>query len=174
MFSLKAPRFATNRKVLATAGESIDRFFASGVMELKAKLGPINWQFMETKKFDAEDFAAFLKLLPKSVEGRDLRHVVEVRNASFRDPDFVELASAHGVAAVIAGDSEFPQIADPTAPFVYARIMGTTEGEAHGYSAKALGQWAKRAQAWANGEAPAGSTMSASRRPRRRAMFICT
>jgi uncharacterized protein YecE (DUF72 family) len=94
VFSLKAPRFATNRKVLADAGESIERFFSSGVMELGDKLGPINWQFMETKKFDPADFGAFLKLLPRSVDGRALRHVVEVRHASFRTPEFVAGARA--------------------------------------------------------------------------------
>ena len=156
VFSLKAPRFATNRKALASAGESIERFFASGVMELQDKLGPINWQFMETKKFDSEDFEAFLKLLPKSVEGRSLRHVVEVRHDSFRSPEFIALARAHGVAVVIAADGGYPQIADPTAPFIYARIMGTQEGEAHGYSARELNAWAKRAKAWSEGEAPRG------------------
>ena len=156
MFSLKAPRFATNRKILASAGESIERFFASGVMELKDKLGPINWQFMETKKFDAADFEAFLKLLPKSVEGRALRHVVEVRHDSFRNAEFVALAREHGVAIVVAGDSEFPQIADPTAPFVYARIMGTSEGKKFGYAPKTLDLWAERAKAWAEGQAPDG------------------
>ena len=127
VFSVKGPRFATNRRVLAEAGELIERFFKTGVTELKAKLGPINWQFATTKRFDAEDFAAFLNLLPKSVDGLAIRHVVEVRHESFKHPDFIALAREHGVAAVIAGDSEYPQIADVTAPFVYARIMGTTE-----------------------------------------------
>jgi len=156
VFSLKAPRFATNRKLLASAGESIERFFASGVMELGDKLGPINWQFMETKKFDAEDFAAFLNLLPKSVDGRRLRHVVEVRHDSFRVPEFLALARARGVAVVISADGDYPQIADPTAPFVYARIMGTREDEAHGYSTRVLKAWVKRAKAWSEGEAPSG------------------
>src|SRR6202795_3280326 len=88
VFSLKAPRFATNRGVLGDAGGTIARFFASGVMELKGKLGPINWQLMPTKKFDPADFEAFLRLLPKEVEGRALRHVVEVRHESFRSPEF--------------------------------------------------------------------------------------
>ena len=70
VFAVKGPRFATNRKVLAEAGESIARFFSSGVMELKDKLGPVNWQFMATKKFDPDDFAAFLALLPREVDGR--------------------------------------------------------------------------------------------------------
>ena len=156
VFSLKAPRFATNRKSLASAGESIERFFASGVMELKDKLGPINWQFMETKKFEPKDFEAFLKLLPRSVDGRALRHVVEVRHESFRNGEFVALARAHGVAVVIAGDSEFPQIADATAPFVYARIMGAREKPKLGYAPKALDLWARRAQEWAAGKAPSG------------------
>jgi uncharacterized protein YecE (DUF72 family) len=156
VFSLKAPRFATNRRILAESGDSIERFFASGVMELKDKLGPINWQFMETKKFDAVDFQAFLKFLPKSVEGRAIRHVVEVRHDSFRAPEFVHMARDHGVAVVIAGDSHFPQIADPTAPFVYARVMGATEKPKLGYAPKALDVWADRAKSWAAGEAPKG------------------
>ena len=77
MFALKGPRFATNRRVLAEAGDSIERFFLSGVMELKDKLGPINWQFMPTKKFDPSDFEGFLKLLPKRVAGRAVRHAVD-------------------------------------------------------------------------------------------------
>ena len=77
--------------MLAEAGASIERFFASGVLELKEKLGPINWQFLPTKQFDPADFEAFLKLLPKSVEGTRLRHVVEVRHDSFRTPEFVAL-----------------------------------------------------------------------------------
>jgi uncharacterized protein YecE (DUF72 family) len=151
VFSLKAPRFATNRKVLADAGGTIARFFASGVMELKDKLGPINWQLMPAKKFDPADFEAFLKLLPKEAEGRALRHVVEVRHISFRSADFIALAREHGVAVVIAGDSTYPQIADATAPFVYARIMGTKEPEELGYSDAALDLWAARARDWASG-----------------------
>ena len=137
VFSLKAPRYATNRKVLADAGETIERFFASGVLLLKQKLGPINWQFAPTKKFDPEDFEAFLKLLPASIEGQTLRHAIEVRNDTFKTPEFIALARKYKVAVVLAGDSEYPQIADITAPFVYARIMGTTDKQAKGYSAKA-------------------------------------
>ncbi|BBK42221.1 hypothetical protein STVA_22410 [Allostella vacuolata] len=156
VFALKGPRFATNRRVLAEAGESVERFLASGVLELKDKLGPINWQLAPTKRFDPDDFAAFLKLLPARVEGRALRHAVEVRHDSFKDPAFVTLAREHGVAIVVAGDAEYPQIADPTAHFVYARIMGTGEGPAAGYPPKALDRWAERARAWAAGQAPDG------------------
>ena len=156
VFSLKAPRFATNRKVLASAGESIERFFASGVSELGDKLGPINWQFMETKKFDAADFEAFLKLLPRRLAGRALRHVVEVRSPSFRCAEFVALAREQGVGVVVAGDSDFPQIADASAPFVYARIMGAREKLKLGYSPKALDLWMQRLRAWSTGKAPQG------------------
>jgi uncharacterized protein YecE (DUF72 family) len=155
VFAVKGPRFTTNRRNLGEAGESIERFFTSGVMELKDKLGPINWQFMATKKFDSEDFEAFLKLLPKAVDGTPVRHAVEVRHESFRTPEFVSLARKYKVAIVLAADSEYPQIADVTAPFVYARIMGTTEAERNGYSGKTLDLWAERARQWASGGVPA-------------------
>ncbi|ALA17463.1 MULTISPECIES: DUF72 domain-containing protein [unclassified Chelatococcus] len=154
VFALKGPRFATNRRVLAEAGESIERFVTGGLAELREKLGPINWQFAPTKKFDPDDFAAFLALLPKSVDGLALRHVVEVRHDSFRSPDFMALLREHEVALVVAGDSKYPQIADVTAPFVYARIMGTSEGEDLGYAPAALDAWAERTRAWAAGGAP--------------------
>jgi len=149
VFSLKATKFCTNRRVLAGAGDSIEKFILSGLLELKDKLGPINWQFMATKKFDPEDFGAFLKLLPKSVEGRSLRHAVEVRNESFQTPEFYELARKHEVAIIQAGDSKFPEIEQATAPFAYVRIMGTREDEAKGYSEGELDGWAKRAKGWA-------------------------
>ena len=154
VFSLKAPRYAMNRTVLAEAGGTITRFFNSGVTELKEKLGPINWQFLPTKKFDAADFEAFLQLLPREIAGRPLRHAVEVRHESFRTPEFIALARKYGVAVVIAGDSKYPQIADLTAPFVYARIMGTKATETAGYSDAQLARWAARARAWASGSVP--------------------
>ncbi len=156
VFSVKAPRFVMNREVLASAESTIARFFASGVMELKDKLGPINWQFLPTKNFNPVDFKAFLKLLPIEVGSRALRHVVEVRHDSFRSPDFIALAREHGVAVVISADSGYPQIADATAPFVYARIMGTQATNELGYSDAALNLWAARARAWASGAAPDG------------------
>ncbi|CAN7765924.1 DUF72 domain-containing protein [Caballeronia sp. LjRoot34] len=156
VFSLKAPRFSTNRRVLAEAGESVERFLASGVLELKNKLGPINWQFAPTKQFDADDFEAFLNLLPHKVDGREIRHALEVRHESFRDEAFVALARKHGVAIVMAGDSKYPQIADVTAKFVYARIMGTTEEFARGYDDKTLDLWTERARDWASGGTPEG------------------
>jgi uncharacterized protein YecE (DUF72 family) len=156
VFAVKGPRFATNRRVLAEAGESVERFFSTGVTELREKLGPVNWQFMATKKLDLDDFAAFLALLPKAVDGRGIRHAVEVRHPSFRTPDFVVLAREHEVAVITALESDYPQIADVTAPFVYARLMGTTDGDAAGLAPEAVSLWADRARAWADGGTPEG------------------
>jgi uncharacterized protein YecE (DUF72 family) len=151
VFTLKGPRFATNRRVLAEAGDSITRFIDSGITELKDKLGPLNWQFMATKKFDAADFEAFLKLLPKKVGTRALRHAVEVRHDSFKDKVFVQMCRDQGVAIIFAADSEFPSIGDVTADFVYARLMGTQEKEKLGYPKATLSAWAARAKDWAGG-----------------------
>ena len=154
VFALKAPRYATHRRELSGAGPTIERFLGGGVLELQDKLGPINWQLMPTTKFDAADFEAFLKLLPRQAGGRVLRHAVEVRHASFRVPELVDMARHYGVAIVVAGDSKYPQIPDVTAPFVYARIMGTESNEPLGYSPAALDLWAKRARRWAKGSVP--------------------
>ncbi len=154
VFSLKGPRFTTNRKVLGTASETVDRFFNGGVLRLKEKLGPINWQLANTKKLDLEDCEAFLSLLPKEIEGQEIRHALEVRHPSFKTPEFVELLRRMGVAVVTAIDSEHPQISDPTGPFIYVRAMGTIETEENGYSEEALDQWMRRAKAWSCGEQP--------------------
>jgi uncharacterized protein YecE (DUF72 family) len=154
VFTVKGPRFATNRRVLAESGGSIEKFFESGVTELKEKLGAVNWQFMATKKFDATDFEAFLELLPKKVNGQAIRHAVEVRHDSFKDKAFVELCRKHGVAIVFGADSEFPLIADVTADFIYARLMGTEAKEKLGYPPAMLKKWAERAEAWESGESP--------------------
>jgi len=154
IFSVKAPRYAMNRSVLAEAGSTIERFIDGGVLELRDKLGPINWQCEPTKHFEPADFEAFLKLLPSKANGQTLRHVVEVRHPSFRNANFIELLRVHGVAAAIAGDSIHPQIPDVTAPFVYVRIMGTTKKEKLGYSNDALNLWSSRAQSWAQGDLP--------------------
>lgn len=156
VFSVKAPRYAAHRKVLGEAGETIERFLTGGVTELKDKLGPINWQFMPNKTFDADDFEAFLKLLPAQVDGLTLRHAVEVRHDSFTTPEFIALARQYGVAIVMGADSKHPFIADVTAPFVYVRLMGTQQGEPLGYAESALDLWAQRAKTWAQGGTPGG------------------
>ncbi|WP_322012079.1 DUF72 domain-containing protein [Paraburkholderia sp. J12] len=154
LFALKAPRFAMNRRVLAEAGPTIERFLTGGVLQLGAKLGPINWQLTPGKRFDPEDYARFLELLPTEAEGVPLRHALEVRDTSFCTPEFVELARRHAAAIVVSGDSDYAQIADASAPFVYARIMGTRENERLGYSSGELDQWAERARTWAGGDTP--------------------
>jgi uncharacterized protein YecE (DUF72 family) len=155
VFSLKGPRYATHRRVLAEGGESVERFFKSGVLELKAKLGPIVWQFAPTKAFDADDFAAFLALLPQSLDGRAIRHAVEVRHESFVTPDFIALLREHAVAPVLVDSDKHPLMADVTSDFVYARLQRTSETIETGYPPAALDGWAKRARAWADGKAPA-------------------
>jgi uncharacterized protein YecE (DUF72 family) len=174
VFALKGPRFATNRRELATAGESVGRFFDSGVTELGDKLGPINWQFAATKKFDAADFEGFLQCLPKTVDGRAIRHAVEVRHESFRDPGFVALAAKYAVAIVYADSTSYPAIADVTADFVYARLQRADENEAEGYPRSEIATWAKRAKAWSDGGVPADLPAVGTAKPRksRRDVFI--
>lgn len=154
VFSVKAPRYATHRRVLGDAGDSIGRFFDSGVLELGRKLGPVNWQFAPTKAFDAEDFEHFLSLLPTHAGGHPIRHALEVRHESFATPGFVALARKYRMAVVLAGDAPFPCIADVTAPFVYARLMGTQARYRHGYAPKAMAQWLARAETFARGRTP--------------------
>jgi uncharacterized protein YecE (DUF72 family) len=135
--------------VLCEAGESVQRFVGQGLVELKDRLGPINWQFMGTKKFDAGDFEAFLKLLPREVGKLPLRHALEVRHPSFKDPRFYELARKYGAAIVYAHGDGFPEIDEPTADFTYARLMRTDEKVKTGYKPAELDKWTKRVQAWA-------------------------
>ena len=155
VFSLKAIRFATNRRVLAEAGQSIERFLGSGLTELGKKLGPILWQFAPTKKFEEEDFGAFLSLLPKEQDGLKLRHAVEVRHESFLVPQFVALARKHSVAIVFADSDKYPQIPDVTADFTYGRLQRTREEVETGYTLAEIKAWLGRARSWEKGEAPA-------------------
>lgn len=156
VFSLKASRFTTNRKVLAEAGDSIARFIDSGLSELKHKLGPILWQFMPTKKFEPGDFEAFLNLLPMELDGLALRHVMDVRHQSFLVPEFLALARKYRVGTVFTDSDDYPSFSDATADFVYARLMRTQSDIPTGYGAKALDDWAEHAKAWAAGREPAG------------------
>jgi uncharacterized protein YecE (DUF72 family) len=149
VFAMKASRFCTNRRELAGAGPSIARFVGQGLGELGDRLGPINWQFMATKQFDAADCEAFLKLLPREVDGLPLRHALEVRHASFKTERFYDLARKYRVAIVFADSEEFPAIDEPTADFTYARLMRTKETVKTGYAGPALDRWAKRARGWA-------------------------
>ena len=171
VFSVKATQYATHRRVLAEAGESIERFVGSGVSELGAKLGPIVWQFAPTKHFEAEDFEAFLGLLPKQVDGLTLRHVLDVRHASFMCTDYLELARKHNAATAFADSDEHPSMANLTSDFVYARLMRSDAAEPLGYAPEALDHWAERVKVWASGKEPAdlprvAGTTTAATRPR--------
>ena len=150
-FSVKASRFATNRKVLADGVASIEKFLTQGLTRLGDRLGPILWQFMATKRFERDDFAAFLDLLPAAQDGLPLRHALEVRHESFRDPAFVDLARDRNMAIVFADSDEFPCIDESTADFTYARLQRSRDEVETGYDDVALDQWADRARGWAEG-----------------------
>jgi uncharacterized protein YecE (DUF72 family) len=156
VFSLKANRFAVNRRVLAEAGPSIQRFLESGVTELKGKLGPVLWQFMHTKKFDPADFEAFLALLPAELNGVKLRHAVEPRHESFKTAEFVALARKYNAAIVFADIKKFPSIPDATSDFLYCRLQDTREDVPTGYKPAELKKWADAAKAWEAGGLPKG------------------
>jgi uncharacterized protein YecE (DUF72 family) len=147
-FSLKAPRFLTHRGELASAAPYMQRFFASGLSELKEKLGPILWQFPPTLAFDAADFAAFLELLPRELRGGALRHVVEIRHDSFRTPEFFDLLRRRNVAVAMVDDAAYPGFTELTADFAYLRLRRCADEEPTGYPPAALDDWARRLKAW--------------------------
>jgi uncharacterized protein YecE (DUF72 family) len=152
VFSVKASRYCTNRKQLSSMGESMSRFLDQGLLQLGEKLGPINWQFMATKKFEPEDFEAFLRLLPPEKEGLRLRHALEVRHPSFETLQFYDLAAKYGAAIVYAEDAEapeWPRIDQPTSDFTYARLMSSREDEPTGMSEDELDDVAGRVRTWA-------------------------
>lgn len=155
VFSLKASRYATNRRELAGAKDSILRFVNSGIAELGPKLGPVVWQFAPTKTFNAEDFGAFLALLPDEVDGLPLRHVLDVRHPSFACEEYLDLARRHHAATVYTDSEDFPSIADRTANFVYARLMRASTAFKAGYAPKVLDAWAERLRTWSRGADPA-------------------
>jgi len=153
-FSVKGPRFATNRRVLAEAGDSIKRFLDSGVIELGARLGALLWQFAPTKQFDAADFGKFLELLPADVAGKRLQHVVEVRHASFRTPQFVALLRKFAIPVAFTDHAKYPNIADLTGDFIYARLQKGRDTIPTAYPLPELDAWADRLRRWAQGKVP--------------------
>jgi len=171
VFAIKGNRFVTNRKVLAEAGDSLAKFFAQGLEELGPKLGPLVWQFAPTKKFEPDDFEAFLRLLPEKHAGLELNHVLEVRNASFAVPEFVALARKHKAAICYAHHHDYPEFADITSAIVYARLQKGEDSVPTAYKPAELDGWAKRLKLWAAGGQPddlpyADPSAKAARTPR--------
>jgi uncharacterized protein YecE (DUF72 family) len=172
VFSVKGGRFITHMKKLAGVESALANFFASGVLGLREKLGPVLWQLPPTLGFDAARLAAFFARLPRSTgeaawlarhhdsrlagrslldfdADRPLRHAVEVRHASFKDPAFVSLLRAHHVGLVVADTAgKWPLLTDVTADFVYVRLHGDVELYTSGYSDEALDRWAGMIRGW--------------------------
>lgn len=148
VFSVKASQYATHRRVLAEAGDSVRRFVEGGLNELRDKLGPLVWQFDRRKAFDREDFAAFLELLPRELDGKPLRHALDVRHESFACEAFYDLARAHRAAIVFSDGEGLPAIPELTADFFYARLLKSQADIATGYAPAVLDSWAQGAREW--------------------------
>lgn len=148
VFSLKAHRFATHRRELATAGESVRRFIGSGLTELGPKLGPIVWQLMPGTVFDAAQVDAFLALLPREADGLALQHVIDARHPSFACEAFLELLERHGAGAVHTDSDKFPAIIHARSPLAYLRLMRSQADCPTGYPPDQLERWAQGARAW--------------------------
>jgi uncharacterized protein YecE (DUF72 family) len=174
VFSLKGPRFITHIKRARDAAVPLANFFASGVLRLGPKLGPILWQFPPSFHFDADVLRDFLKLLPHDTQAaaqlarrhdhrlkarawlrtdvrRPIRHAVEIRHESFIDPAFVDLLRAQNVALVCGDTVSWPRLMDVTSDFIYCRLHGSRQLYRSGYSAAPLDRWAERIRAWAAG-----------------------
>jgi uncharacterized protein YecE (DUF72 family) len=177
VFAVKGGRFVTHMKKLRGVEEALANFFASGLLALGPKLGPVLWQLPPNLRYDPERLEGFLAQLPHTTTAaaalagghtdrvpepwtetdaeRPLRHAMEVRHPSFRDPAFVAQLRRHRVALVVADTAgTFPRLDDVTADLVYVRLHGDTELYASGYTAEALDRWGARVRAWADGEAP--------------------
>ena len=185
LFAVKGSRFITHMLKLREVRTPLANFFASGVLGLGAKLGPLLWQFPPQLGFDAERFDAFFRLLPRDTEAalalardhdarlegralltidrrRPIRHAVEIRHPSFVDPGFVALLRRHRIALVVADTAgRWPLLEDLTADFVYVRLHGDEELYASGYGAAALDRWAARIDAWRRGGQPADAHLAA-------------
>ena len=155
LFSLKAPRYITEGKKLADSGKGIASFIHGGLDAMDDRLGPILWQLPPSRAFNVDDLAAMLDLLPRELNGRTLRHVLEVRHRSFQCEAYVELARAHGVPTVFTDSPDYPSLADLTGDFVYARLMRSVDEQPAGYTPATLDTWAERARQWALGQDPA-------------------
>jgi uncharacterized protein YecE (DUF72 family) len=193
MFSVKGPKYITHMRRLKDVATPLANFLASGLFELRAKLGPVLWQFPPQLPFVAERFDAFFSMLPRDtdaalaiarrhdrrVEGRAalrvrhpqaLRHAVEIRHPSFVDAAFIALLRRHRVALVVADTAgRWPLLEDLTSDFVYVRLHGDEELYASGYSDAALDRWAARLDAWRHGGQPDDARLASDRAAPKRA-----
>ena len=147
-FAVKGSRYCVMKSKLAEAKEGLEGFFAQGFAVLGPKLGPILWQFTHYRKFDRDDIAGFLDLLPGEVNGVRLRHAIEPRNKSFNDERFFDLCREHNIAVVLDDSDDYPAIEAETADFAYARLQRMSEDVETGYDAPALDGFADRARQW--------------------------
>lgn len=191
VFSVKAPRWITHVRRLRDVEESLGRFFGSGVLRLRDKLGPLLWQFPPNLHFDEARWSAFLAALPKDTDAaracarrvgadatalprRRLRHAVEIRHPSFRDERFVALLRRHRVALVFADTAgRWPYFEDLTADFVYLRLHGDEALYTSGYTGRALRRWAARIERWSGGGEPRDAVrVAAVPAPRRQSRAV--
>lgn len=149
-YAIKGSRFCTMRSRLSEGAEGIGNFFAQGLVALGPKLGPIMWQFAHFRKFDHDDIAGFIDLLPEQLEGIPLRHAIEPRHESFRDEKFLGLCRARNIAVVLEDSDKYPAIEADTADFAYARFQRMSEDIPAGYDDDALDGFAAKARAWQN------------------------
>jgi uncharacterized protein YecE (DUF72 family) len=147
-FAIKGSRFCVTRSRLGDGAEGIGNFFAQGFAALGQKLGPILWQFAPRRKFDRDDIASFIDLLPERIDGTQLRHAIEPRHDSFSDERFFELCRARNIAVVFEDSDEYPCIEANTADFAYARLQRMREEVPTGYEEQAIDAFAKRAREW--------------------------
>ena len=147
-FAIKGSRFCVTRSRLCEGAEGIGNFFAQGFAALGPKLGPILWQFAPRRKFDRDDIAGFIDLLPEKLEGIPIRHAIEPRDESFKDDKFFDLCRARNIAIVFEDSEDYPCIEADTADFAYARLQRMNEDVPTGYEAEALDRFAKRARQW--------------------------
>jgi uncharacterized protein YecE (DUF72 family) len=153
VYALKAHRFATHRRDLGTAGDGVRNFVESGIAQLGDKLGPIVWQFMPSTAYDREHIASFLRLLPREVAGRPLRHVLDARHASFASDDYLDLLAEHGCTTVYTDAPQFPALPHARCELAYLRLMKSDAGCATGYPPDELARWVDGARRWvAQGE----------------------
>lgn len=155
MFSVKAPRQISQRRVLADTGEAIERFIGGGLAELGDKLGPIVWQLAPGRRFDPDDLGAFLSLLPRQLGVHTLQHVLDVQHASHACIEYLELLRRHGIGSVITDAAAHGTLADLSGGIVYLQLRATDAAQPQGYPPAALADWADRARQWAAGGEPA-------------------